>query len=141
MSNIDTTKGDIHPNSTPSTTTGPDDKRVREGTAARRELGRFAVMGERHEILSAGCELEPLARFLGVLADEERVEPPAWRGWRHYIGRNEAVVVNGVSVVYARPITQTYTTEAAARRAVEHLVDREGLVICSFDTSRREGVK
>ena len=111
---------------------------TREGTAARRDMGEYAVLDADGHPLQTHADLADLARFLGVLADDERIDQPLNRGWKFYIGRYERVTVDGISANYARPITRTYTTEAAARRAVEHLVDREGLVICSFDASIRE---
>lgn len=111
---------------------------TREGTSARRELGEYAVLDSDGHPLQTHAELAALGRFLGVLADDERIDPPLNRGWLYYIGRYERVVVDGIEANYARPITRQYTTEAAARRAVEHLTDRDGLVICSFDASIRE---
>lgn len=106
---------------------------TREGTQARRELGLYAVLGADHGVIDKQVDLSKLARFLGVLAEDELVDPPMDRGWLFYVGRYERVVVDGIECNYARPITREYTTEAAARKAVAHLTDREGLVICSFD--------
>ena len=107
---------------------------TREATPARRELGLYAVLGADQTVIERNADLAKLARFLGVLAADELVDPPMDRGWLFYVGRYERVVVDGIECNYARPITREYTTEAAARKAVAHLTDREGLVICSFDT-------
>lgn len=166
MSNIDTPTGEIRPNTPSTTSTDPGRdfrwvreatvvKRVRrklaerhhrliitrEGTAARREWGLYAILDAGGEVLQRNANLADLARFLGVLATHERIEPRGFQGWRHYVGKVETVIVDGVSASYARPITpRTYTTEAAARRAVEQLDDREGLVICSFVASARGAI-
>ena len=110
---------------------------TREHAPARRRLGRYAVLDGAGEVLQRDADLAALARFLGVLATHERIEPRGFQGWRHYVGKVETVIVDGVEASYARPITRTYASEAAARRAVEHLDAREGLVICSFDASTR----
>lgn len=106
---------------------------TREATPARRELGLYAVLGADQAVIERNADLAKLARFLGVLAADELVDPPMDRGWLFYVGRYERVVVDGIECNYARPITRTYTTEAAARKAVAHLTDRAGLVMCSFD--------
>jgi len=152
----DTTQGEIRPNTTPSTSAaGPVEwrwvrestliKRVRrklalrghallvarDGSAVRRELGRFAVVGERHEILSASCELEALARFLGVLDDGERVElPPRVR--RHYVARHVVEEADGGRRIhYDHRLTRDYTTLDAAQRAAAKF-DDDGVVIVSY---------
>jgi hypothetical protein len=160
MSNIDTPTGEIRPNTPSTTSTDPGRdfrwvreatvvKRIRrklaerhhrliitrEGTAARREWGLYAILDAGGEVLQRNANLADLARFLGVLAADEVICPPLDRGRKFYIGRYERVVVDGVEAAYARPITRAYTTEAAARRAAERLADLEGLVICSFDAS------
>ena len=111
---------------------------TRLGTQARVKLGEYAVLNDQGEVLDKDCNLADLARFIGVLAADEMIDQPLNRGWRYYIGRTERVMVDGISANYARPITRTYTPEAAARRAVAHLADREGLVVCFFDASIRE---
>ena len=112
---------------------------TREGTQARRELGEYAVLDADKKVLDKQVDLAKLARFLGVLAPLEMIDPPLGRGWLFYIGRYERVVVNGIECNHAKPITRTYTTEAAARKAVEHLTDRTGLVLCSFDAGAKGG--
>ena len=111
---------------------------TREHTQARRDMGEYAVLDADGDVLQRDANLADLARFLGVLAADERIDPPLNKGWKFFIGRQERVVVDGIEANYARPITRTFTTEAAARKAVAHLADREGLVICSFDASIRE---
>jgi hypothetical protein len=110
---------------------------TREGSQQRIDLGLYAVIDADQTVIQKDADLTALARFLGVLADGEHIMPQPERGWLYYIGRYERVVVDGISANYARPITRTYTTEATARRAVAHLTDREGLVICAFDATSR----
>ena len=140
----DTPTGEIRPNTATSTTSaaGPVEwrwvkeatliKRIRRklaernhsllitraGTAARREFGRFAVVGERHEILNAGCEIEALARFLGVLDDDERIELPPFRGWRWYAGKHRVKVVDGIRFHYVDRMTRDYSSEKALTEAM-----------------------
>ena len=112
---------------------------TREGTQARRELGLYAVLAADQTVIHKDADLAKLARFLGVLADDEAIDPPPLKNWRFYIGRYERVIVDGIEANYAAPITKEYTTEAAARKAVEHLTgaERDNLLICSFDMSAR----
>lgn len=91
---------------------------TREGTAQRRELGQYVVLGERHEVLSADCKLDSLARFLGVLAADETVCPPVKRGWRWYAGRHRVEVVDGIRFHYVDRLTADYTTEQALSAAM-----------------------
>ena len=111
---------------------------TREGSSARHQHGEYFITEEDGRQVDDKINLESWLRAYDLLADDEKIDPPLNRGWRYYIGRTERVMVDGISANYARPITRTYTSEAAARRAVEHLTDREGLVICSFDASIRE---
>jgi len=49
-------------------------QKTRFGTDARIELGEYCVLDDHFIPLSADCRLTELARFLGVLADEEQIE-------------------------------------------------------------------
>ena len=105
----------------------------REGSADRQRHGEYFIRDQDGDVAHDNVNLEEWLRSCDLLADDERIDPPLDRGWLFYVGRYERVTVDGIDCNYARPITRTYTTEAAARRAVEHLTDRTGLVICSFD--------
>jgi len=157
----DTHQGEIRPNTATSTTSaaGPVEwrwvkeatliKRIRRklaernhsllitraGTAAKREFGRFAVVGERHEILNAGCEIEALARFLGVLDDDGRVELPPFRGWKWYAGRERVEVIDGRRCVYVDRLTADYTTEQALSAAIAR-AGIAGAMIVSYRPGR-----
>lgn len=61
------------------------------------------------------------------------------KGWRFYIARYEEIEVDGIKAKYAKPLTRDYSTEKAAIRAAEGIEDREGLLICSFDTRQNGG--
>ena len=110
---------------------------TREGTAARRELGEYAVLDSDGHPLQTHADLAALGRFLGVLADHEAIEELPTKGWLFYVARQTRVVVNGTAANYARPVTREYRTEAAALRAAAHITDRDNLLICSFDASIR----
>jgi hypothetical protein len=112
---------------------------TREGSDARRELGEFCVLDDRFIPLSTNCKLAELAKFLGVLAAGEAIDPPSDKGWRHYVARQVTVEVNGKPCLYNEPVTRTYTTPEAARRAAAGIKDREGLVLCGFDASLVKG--
>lgn len=144
MSNIDTPTGEIRPQtatSTTSTDTSRDFRWVREqtvikrvrrklaerghsllitreGTSGRRELGQYVVLGERHQVLSADCKLDSLARFLGVLDDGERIELPPFRGWKWYAGKHRVEVVDGIRFHYVDRLTRDYTSEQALAAAM-----------------------
>ena len=111
---------------------------TREGSSARHQHGEYFITEEDGRLVDDKINLAAWLRAYNLLADQEMIDPALNRGWKFYIGRYERVVVYGIEANYARPITRTFTTEGAARRAVEHLTDREGLVICSFDASIRE---
>ena len=104
-----------------------------EGTQARVEYGQYAVLDEHQQILSANCHLPDLARFLGVLADDEIVEPPANVGWRFHVARKHSGIVDGQTVKWLERLTRDYRTERAARKALENMEDRAGLVIIGDD--------
>lgn len=91
---------------------------TREGTSGRRELGQYVVLGERHQVLSADCKLDSLARFLGVLGYDERVELPPLRGWKWYAGRHRVEIVNGIRFHYVDRLTRDYTSEQALAAAM-----------------------
>lgn len=114
---------------------------TRAGTDARTELGEYCVLDDRFVPLTTDCKLPELARFLGVLADDERLDPKPNKGWMYHIARQTTVTVEGVACIYNEQITKDFTTEKAARKAAEGIDDREGLVICSWDASNRKGGK
>lgn len=106
-----------------------------EGTKARDEIGQYAVLDERKEILSANCKLPELARFLGVLADDELIEPPAERGWVFHVARERVEVIGGKRVRLRDRLTKDFKTEKAARKAVAKIEDRTGMVIVGMDAN------
>lgn len=114
-------------------------QKSRIGTDACKELGEYAVLDDRFIPLSTRCKLPELAKFLGVLADDEAIDPPTNLGWLYHIARQTTVTVEGVPCIYNQQITRDFTTEKAARKAAEGIEDREGLVICSWDASNRKG--
>lgn len=165
----DTTQGAIRPQSAPSTTSADTSrdfrwireqtviKRVRRklaernhsllitraGTAARRELGRFAVVGERHEVLGTNFEIEELARALGALDDDERIElPPRVR--RYYVARHIVEEADGGQRIhFNHRLTRDYTALDAAQRAAARF-DGDGVAIVSYSpftghADRQEG--
>lgn len=50
------------------------------------------------------------------------------------------VIVDGVKCLYHDRLTRDYTTMKAARRAAAKIADREGLVLCGYDATRRTTV-
>lgn len=111
---------------------------TREGTAARRELGQFAVLDSDGHPLQTHADLAALGRFLNVLAANEAIEEPIHKGWLFYVARQTRVFVNGAEANYARPVTREYKSESAALKAAAHIADRDSLLICSIDASIRE---
>ena len=111
---------------------------TREGTAARRELGACAVLDSDGNPLQTHAKLAALGRFLGVLADDERVDPPIHRGWLHYVARVRTVHVDGIEARYHERLTRDYTTQEAARKAAERIADRANLALCGYDATIRE---
>ena len=111
----------------------------REGSADRQRHGEYFIRDDGGHLIDDKINLSAWMRSYGLLAPLEMIDPPLGRGWLFYIGRYERVVVDGIECNHAKPITRTYTTEAAARRAVEHLTDRTGLVLCAFDAGAKGG--
>ena len=111
---------------------------TREGTQARREWGEYAVLDADGDVLQKDANLSDLGRFLGVLADDERVDPPIHRGWLHYVARVRTVHVDGIEARYHERLTRDYTTQEAARKAAERIADRANLALCGYDSTIRE---
>jgi hypothetical protein len=108
--------------------------KTRIGTTAHRELGEFAVLNSKHEVEIKLVNLRLLAMNLGVLANDERIDPPSNRGWLHYVARQTTIEIDGVTQIYNQPVTKkAYTTPEAALKAAAHIEDRTGLVLCGYD--------
>jgi len=56
--------------------------KTREGTDARRENGVYAIADKANGIFAKSVKLDSLARGLGVLAEDERIDPPMRGGCR-----------------------------------------------------------
>jgi hypothetical protein len=113
--------------------------KTRKGTTAYRELGEYAVFDERHVLELKLVNIRLLAGNLGVLADDEGIDPPSNKGFRHYVARQVTVEVDGRPCLYNEPVTKDYTTPEAALKAAAWIEDREGLVLCGFDASLAKG--
>lgn len=157
----DNTLGAVRPNTTPSTAGTASEirwvreatiiKRIRrrlalhgqslvktrEGTDARRELGVYAVADENREVVLASLKIDSLARALGVLADDEKIDPPMNRGWRYYIGRK--IVTDGApKAIHTVRVTRDYTTPQAAWKAAEGF-EGDDLIEVGYLADRQEG--
>jgi hypothetical protein len=104
-----------------------------EATASRDELGEYAVIGADGHPLQTHADLGKLARYLGVLADDELVEPPAGKGWVYQVAREHVEIVDGKRVRLRDRLTQDFRTEKAARKAAATIEDRAGIVIVGMD--------
>lgn len=112
-----TPRGAIRPNSTVSRSTlekrvrralsakGHYLQKTRPGSDARIELGEFAVLNDRFVPLSTHCKLPDLAKFLGVMTDQEAIE--ADHRWC-FIGID---LVNGMAVKTRHYFEVKATTE------------------------------
>lgn len=116
------------------------------GTAARRELGEYAIHdASLGGIVIQGAELESLARDLGVLADHERLDTPAreWDGWMHYIARQETIEIDGQTALHNRQISPEFTSPDAARAWLDESgLTGDDLRLVGYDATagvRREG--
>jgi len=158
----DNTLGAVRPNTTPSTAGTASEirwvreatiiKRIRrrlalhgqslvktrEGTAERRENGVYAIADQAHGIFMKSAKLDSLARALGVLADDEMVDPPMNRGWRYYIGRQVSEDVGDKRAIHVVRITKSYTTPAAAWKAAEGF-EGDDLIEVGCMADRQEG--
>lgn len=101
---------------------------TRAGTDARQELGEYCVLDNRFVPLTTDCKLDELARFLGVLDKDELIDTPHGRGWVHQVVR--LTTVNGC--IYSTPISRTYTTVEAAKRAATKFTG-EDVAVHSWD--------
>jgi len=118
---------------------GTDARReLGEGTDARRELGVYAVADENREVVLASLKIDSLARALGVLADDEKIDPPMSRGWRYYIGRQVSEDVGGKRAIHVVRITKDYTTPEAAWKAAEDF-ECDDLIEVGYLADRQEG--
>ena len=108
---------------------------TRLGTQARVELGEYAVLNDQGEVLDKDCNLADLARFIGVLAPEEMIDPRVDKGWRFCVARREQVEIDGKKYLHNKPLTRGYSTEEKARQAAAHIQDRTGLVLVSWDAN------
>lgn len=108
---------------------------TRLGTQARVELGEYAVLNDQGEVLDKDCNLADLARFIGVLAPEEMIDPRVDKGWRFCVARREQVEIDGKKYLHNRPLTRDYSTEEKAKQAAAHIQDRTGLVLVSWDAN------
>lgn len=104
-----------------------------EATASRDELGEYAVIGADGHPLQTHAYLDKLARYLGVLADDELVEPSPERGWRFFAARKTIITVDGKDYWHSERLTKTFSTEKAARKAVAKIENRNGLLIVGMD--------
>ena len=104
-----------------------------ECSPARDELGEYAVIGADGHPLQVRADLDKLARFLGVLADDELVEPPAGKGWVYHAAREHVEIIDGKRVRLRDRLTKDYRTERAARKAVSGIDHQAGLVIVGMD--------
>ncbi len=157
----DNTLGAVRPNTTPSTAGTASEirwvreatiiKRIRrrlalhgqfliktrEGTAERRENGTYAIADKANGIFAKSVKLDSLARALGVLADDEKIDPPMNRGWRYYIGRK--IVTDGApKAIHTVRVTRDYTTPQAAWKAAEGF-EGDDLIEVGYLADRQEG--
>jgi hypothetical protein len=90
---------------------------TREGSQARIELGEYAVLDADRDVLTKDAELTSLARFLGVLSDNEMLEPPQEKAWRYFGVESVGI---GESITYRR-ITPIYRSERKVRESLANL--------------------
>lgn len=112
---------------------------TRAGTNQRREWGELAILDNQGVLHSKSVNLECSLQAHGLLAVNERIEYPFDKFWLYHLARKRTVIVDGIRYTYFDQITKDYTTEKAARKAGEHITDREGLVFVGWDASDRKG--
>ena len=112
---------------------------TREGTPDRQRHGEYLIRDEKGAVFADRINLASHLRSCGLLADDERLDPPSNKGWRHYVARARTIKLDGIECITHERLTKDFTTEKAARKAAEGIEDREGLVICSWDASNRGG--
>ena len=169
MSNTDTTTGEIRPNtttSTPSTDGIATEtkwiqeatlvkrlrrklasmdlalRRNRQGSADRAKYGEWtAIDPKSRAIIWHNVLLCEMARDLGVLAPDERIDPPAYAGWRFYVAIQRIACVDGINTVLNERVSRDFTTAEAARKAAERF-DGDDIVVVGYDgtlADRQEG--
>ena len=113
-------------------------QKSRSGSDAHTELGEYCVLNDRFVPLSTHCKLPELAKFLGVLADDEMVDIPHGRGWVHQVVRLSQVD----GVIYSTPISRAYSTkEAAERAAAKFAGDDVGIHSWDVEVCAKGGTK
>jgi hypothetical protein len=108
--------------------------KTRIGTTAHRELGEFAVLNSKHEVEIKLVNLRLLAMNLGVLANDERIDP-VQRGWKYHVARARTETVNGITLHHHDKLTRDYATLDGARRAAEGIEDKSNLVFVGWDAT------
>jgi hypothetical protein len=109
------------------------------GTKAWREFGDFSIRDASGEVVMKSVNLRAMMQAAEILDDHEIIELPGYSGWRWYVAREIAVQNDGQTVLCNEPLTRVFFTEKQARRAADRIVDKAGLVICSFDAAGRSG--
>lgn len=116
--------------------------KTRPNTAARRENGLYCVANQRCEILMKSVALDVMARGLGVLDDDERLERPAngFDGWLHFVARERVIEVEGKRVKYSEPLTSEFTSADAARAAFTAAgMEGNDIVLISYNARGKAG--
>lgn len=113
-------------------------QKSRSGSDAHTELGEYCVLNDRFVPLSTHCKLPELAKFLGVLDDDEMVDIRPGNGWRHYVARAKTIKLDGIECITHERLTRDFSTAKAAEKAAEAIEDREGLAIVGFDSDRAD---
>lgn len=80
-------------------------------------------------------QLENFARWAGVLAVNERISPPAKRGWMHYAARHRVDLVDGCQHHRYERMTANYTTQKALMAAASR-AGIDDFDIVSYDPAR-----
>ena len=114
--------------------------KTRPGSRQYDTLGELAILDESGELVADRINLAAWLRSYGLLADDERIDPPLGQGWKYHVARSRTEVIDGQRTIINEQLTGEYTTEKAARKAAEGIVDRENLVVVGRDATR-EGVK
>lgn len=104
---------------------------TRAGSDERETLGRYAVIGADGNVLERNADLAALARFLGVLAEDERLKNEP-NHWRYYVAQQRSEEIDGRIFLLADQLSRAYTTLEAARKAAARF-KREGLTIVGYD--------
>jgi hypothetical protein len=107
----------------------------RAGTPALREHGCYSVVDADGTVLKTRLDLATLARELGVMTNEEYLDPRS--DWRYFVARQHQKVIDGKTILFNDRVSRNFLSR---EQAEAHALEMDGpLGIVGFDAGRALG--